>query len=155
MAIDMDEVIGMVAGHDWSTISHEGRLTACHMARRLVEAAFSDGIDLVSVAGSTLSPYEREEVANGLSADPLITRVLLRVSLQESVRRAQADPARTLTRNPAYVAGLAAGIDWSNVQTPDLDISTDGMSAEQVIRLVATALGTPSPKSERGLGGEV
>jgi hypothetical protein len=84
--------------------------------------------------------------------------VLLHVSLEESICRAQADPARVHTQHAAYVAKLAAAIDWTVVSRPDIDLNTDHLTAQEVIGLVAECLagghGLPVSSQGEGTGGQ-
>jgi shikimate kinase len=131
-SIDMDEMIAIVAGVDWSKIGYADREQACHVTCSLVQSLFEDGTQLVVIAGSTLSNYEWDEVTKHLTISPEITHVLLRVSVEESVRRAQADAARNDTKDPERVAELAA-VDWAQVRRPGVEIETDGMTAADVV----------------------
>ena len=143
-AIDMDEMIAMVAGHDWSRIQRADRLRACCAAGSLVQSLFEAGTAVVAVAGSTLSPYEWDEVTSHLETSQPSTYVLLRVSLDESVRRAQNDSGRVRTKDPTYVARLAAAIDWSAAGTPDLEIDTDDLTVSEVVQAIAEEVGIPA-----------
>ena len=150
-AIDMDEMIEAVAGNDWSTITEAARLRACRATASFVQTCFESGAELIAVAGSTLSPYEWDEVTRLLDPAPDTLYVLLRVSLAESIRRAQADSTRVHTRAPAHVEKLAAAIDWSAVRNHDIEIDTDGMTAEDVVGFILTNVASPLHK-RRGLG---
>ena len=154
-AIDMDEMIAIVAGEDWSLITASDRQKACRLTSRVVQGLFDEGVGTVAIAGSTLSPYEWNEVATHLAPAPTVTRVLLRVSVEESIRRAQIDPARTSTPEPGYVEKLAAAIDWARVPTPDIDLQTDAMTIDEVLASISSVLSPPLPQRERRLGGEV
>jgi adenylylsulfate kinase-like enzyme len=140
-AVDMDEMVATVAGNDWSRIQRADRLRACHATASLVQALFDAGTQAIAVAGSTLSPYEWDAVTRHLETAPPITYALLRVSIDESVRRAQADPGRVHTKDPTYVAKLAAGTDWSHVPTADIDIDTDDLTVPEVVALIAQKVG--------------
>ena len=153
LAIDMDEVIEMAAGPDWSVISQAQRRLACRITSGLVDAAFANGAGLVSVAGSTLSGYEWDELTTSLGSSPSVTPVLLRVSLDESVRRAQGDP-RVSTKDPTYVAKIAAARDWASVPKPDIEVHTDGMTGQDVQERIASRVALPL-RSRGGGGGEV
>ena len=142
-AIDMDELIEMMAGRDWSLIRHEDCQRARHAASALVQACFDTGMRVVIVAGSTLSKYEWDEVTRALSPMPQILKVLLRVSLEESVRRAQNDAGRVLTKNPEYVAKLAAAINWEATGQYDVEIETDDITVDQVVAIAARRLNLP------------
>ena len=154
LAIDMDEMIEMAAGPDWSMISQAQRRLACRITSGLVDAAFANGAGLVSVAGSTLSGYEWDELTTSLGSSPSVTRVLLRVSLDESVRRAQGDPDRVSTKDPTYVAKIAAARDWASVPKPDIEVHTDGMTGQDVQERIASLVAPPL-RSRGGGGGEV
>ena len=157
-AIDMDEMIATVAGDDWSLVQRGDRLRACRIAASLAQALFDAGMEVVAIAGSTLSPYEWDEVTGGLDTPARTTTILLRVSVDEAVRRAQADPARVHTQDAAYVAKLAAAIDWTAVSRPDIDLNTDHLTAQEVIGLVAECLagghGLPVSSQGEGTGGQ-
>jgi adenylylsulfate kinase-like enzyme len=140
MALDMDGMIAMTAGSDWSVITAEDRRLASRLTGTLVQAAFDAGVEVVVVAGSTLSSYEWDDVTAGLSLQPETTYVLLSVSLDESIRRARNDPGRVATRNATHVTRLAAAIDWTEVRKPDVEVETDGMSVDEVVRLLRERL---------------
>ena len=143
-AIDMDEVIEMVAGSDWSRVHGTDRRRACRATAPLVQSFFDSGLQVVAIAGSTLSTYEWDEITRRLDPAPDILYVLLRVSVEQSVERTSHDPSRFHTRDPDFVEELAAAIDWSKVRKPDLEVDTDGMTAEQVLAHVAPKVGVPA-----------
>ncbi len=67
----------------------------------------------------------------------------LRVSLAESIRRAQADPHRAATGDPAVVAAHYERIDWDALPAVDATIDTDGLSADDVVARIAARIGLP------------
>jgi adenylylsulfate kinase-like enzyme len=139
-SIDMDEMIALVAGEDWSAIHHADRERACRVTSSLVQTLFDDGTQFAVIAGSTLAQYEWDEVTNRLEPRPEIVHVLLLVSVQESIRRTQDDPSRVRTKDPSFVARLAGAIDWDAVGKPDIEIDTDGMTALEVTALISQTL---------------
>ena len=151
-AIDMDETIEMVAGSNWSTVQKSDRIRACRATASFVHSLFESGMELVAIAGSTLSPYEWDALAVQTDPPPKILYVLLRVSIEESVRRAQADPGRIHTRDPEYVTRLAAAIDWESIRQPDLVVQTDGMSLDEVTEAIASNLTPPLRRWGGGRG---
>jgi hypothetical protein len=130
-------MVAVVAGRDWPAVRQPDRLRASRVTSALVQACFDSGVELVTVAGSTLSAYEWDGVTAGLQPIPRVLYVLLRVSLQESIRRAQGDPERISTKDPAFVAQLAAAINWKTVRPPDVEIDTDALTADEVIDRLA------------------
>ena len=91
----MDDVVAMVAGDEWSRVHHRDRILATKVAATTIEKLFDVGMELVTVAGSTLANREWEELLEPLASRPKPFYVLLRVSNEEAVRRAQNDPTRT------------------------------------------------------------
>jgi shikimate kinase len=139
-AVDMDELIEMVAGDDWSLVGPGERELACDLAAALIEHLFKSGILLATVAGSTLSSYEWDSVMRHLDSEAEIICVLLRVSLAESLRRAQTDPLRVATKDAELVAQIYADIDWDNVAIADIEVVTDYLSLEQVVNRIERAV---------------
>lgn len=143
-AIDMDELTTMIAGHDWSLITPAQRRLACELAAAVTDRVFDGGYTFVAIAGSTLSAGEWNEMLRHLNAPPPTTRVLLRVSVGEAVRRAQADATRGATSDPRVVAALHAQIDWSHVPPADVEVDTDHLPADDVAAAVWSLLRGPS-----------
>jgi len=154
-AVDMDDMIAIVAGSDWSLISNGERRRACRATASFVQSLFESGTQLVAIAGSTLSPYEWDELTRRLDAEPETLYVLLQVSLEEAVRRAKGDPGRLHTKDPAHVAKLAAAIDWSAVRRHDLEVQTDSMTPEDIVAFIARKIMLPLSSQGEGAGGEV
>ena len=136
-SIDMDEVVAMVAGADWSLIRQEDRELASQVAAVIAERCFVAAVNLVLVAGSTLSSWEWDRLLECVSTKVTVTHVLLKVSLVESVRRAQADPGRELTKDATYVERIYDRIAWGSLRRPDIEIDTDNLSLDEVVSLVA------------------
>jgi len=136
-SIDIDELVEMVAGDDWSRVSHKDRVLATQVASAIVGKLFASGMELVTVAGSTLSNSEWDELFQPLNPRPKPFYVLLRVSAEEAVRRAQGDPERVHTKDPVVIAQLASRIDWSIIRSQHVDLMTDGLDADEVTRILA------------------
>src|SRR3972149_10379703 len=139
-SIDIDELVEMIAGADWSLVRPEDRDLSCEVAAAIAERLFDSGVSVVVVAGSTLSSREWDQLLRHLVAKPDTLFVLLRVSLGESVRRAQGDPTRVSTKDPNFVSRLYSRIDWADVPRPDIDLFTDSLSVEEVVEIVARAV---------------
>jgi tRNA uridine 5-carbamoylmethylation protein Kti12 len=136
-SIDMDMMIEMAAGDDWARIEPEQRHFAVHTTARLVETLLQSGLDMIFVAGSTLSPYEWDTLLAGLDSKPHHLFVLLRVSLDEAIRRAKDDPWRTTTRNPEVLRRLASRVDWTRIRDHHIDLVTDGLSLDDVATILS------------------
>jgi adenylylsulfate kinase-like enzyme len=135
-ALDLDEFVVMVAG-GWAGIARDDRLRAVDAAAAVVDRLMEQGCELVAVAGTTLSAYEAEALVGRMQASVEVVRVRLGVSLAEATRRAQGDRERVTTRDPARLAELFEKICWQSVPPADLEIETDGLSLDDVVRTVA------------------
>ncbi|MPZ12607.1 MAG: hypothetical protein GEU89_20705 [Kiloniellaceae bacterium] len=131
-AIDIDLVVEMIMGKDWARVSVAREITS-----GIAETLFADGVEFVFVAGTSLSYGERDQLLRGFAIQPPAIFVLLRVSLEESIQRAQADPERVSTKDPAVVAKHYERIHWDEVPQQDIDIDTDGLSLDEVVAAVA------------------
>jgi adenylylsulfate kinase-like enzyme len=136
-AIDLDDMVEMVAGRDWSLVTDGDRRRACRATSTLLDDLFSSGTAFIAIAGSTLSTYEWDEVIQPLHHRARVSYVLLRVSLEEARRRAQGDPERIHAKDPGFLARLAAQTDWTAIRKHDIDIETDGLTADEVSARIA------------------
>jgi adenylylsulfate kinase-like enzyme len=137
-SIDMDEILEMVAGRDWSLVTSEHRQLASDLAGMIAQRFLNGGMGLVAIAGSTLSNYEWQRVVDWVgSPTPVTTYVLLRVSTAEAVRRARRDSARVATKIPDVVARLHGAIDWASVREHDIEVDTDDMTPSEVLNVVS------------------
>ena len=139
-SIDMDELTEMIGGTDWRMITAEHRQQGCALAAALVDRITAQGTDLIAIAGSTLSPYEWRSVLDQATAAVAPTFIRLRVSIPEATRRASADPTRVLTRDPEVVKLLHTAIDWDATERADLEVDTERMTTDEVVKTVMTFL---------------
>jgi len=142
-SIDMDELTEMGGGSDWTQVTTEHREQACDLAAMLVDRLVTNGARLIAVSGSTLAPREWDAVIEQMSVPARPVLVRLRVSVAEAIRRAQADPTRVLTRDPEVVRRLDAAIDWDATASPDLQIDTNELTADEVADAVMAYVRNP------------
>lgn len=113
---------------------------------RLVGAWLGTPVQFVIVDGTAI-PEEVDQVVRHIPADVPILRVLLTAEYTRALRRAQADPARGVSRDPGF---LLAMYDRHHAALPDLayDLSLDSESGppSQLAGLVLAALGTPGSR---------
>jgi adenylylsulfate kinase-like enzyme len=139
--IDLDDV------HD--TLARKGPETAeatWVLARReaatLTNTFLAEGTAVVVAEGSFNTPGDRAAFAQYLDASVDPVYVTLRVSFEEALRRAQGDPTRGVSRDPAFLGRYFAGIGQA-LPTPvtDLVIETERTSpssaALSIARLVS------------------
>jgi len=127
--IDLDVV------HD--TLGSDGQETneaiwplARREAATLANTFLAEGRAVVVAEGSFNTPGDRASFAQYLDTgvDPLY--VTLRVSYEEALRRAQTDPTRGVSRDPAFLGRYfgAVGHGLETVPDTDLVIETERMS---------------------------
>jgi shikimate kinase len=136
-SIDMDEMVEMIAGSDWSLITEEDRRRACRATSGLVDQLLDSGVVFIAIAGSTLSQYEWDEVLQSLNRRPRVFLVLLHVSLEEASRRTKDDPDRIKTKDRSYLTQLDARTNWKAIRQHDVELETDGIKADEVSARIA------------------
>ena len=138
-------VIDLDVLHDMLT-SNGRDADAWAVARRaaaaLANTFAAEGVAVVIADGSFNAPDDRAAFDQGLEADDPPLYVTLRVSYEEALRRAQRDPTRGVSRDPAFLGPYFAAAPPASVTTPATDIvidteRTSAMSAAAAIaRLV-------------------
>lgn len=133
----------------WHMLEHQvprrGELRRWLLARRaaavLTDEFFSAGIDAVVVEGPFFTSEERDAYLRHVRTAATTRFVTLRVSFEESFRRAQADPARTVTRNRAWLQQrYAASEALLPVAGTDLIVDTDGKTPREIASRIAASL---------------
>jgi adenylylsulfate kinase-like enzyme len=140
--IDLDVVHGMLASDGHKT-DHSTWEFARRAAAILANTFLEQGVAVVVAEGSFNTPGDRSAFAQHLDAgvDPLY--VTLRVSYEEALRRAQTDPTRGVSRDPAFLRRYFAGTGRALGTAPETDlvIETERMSptsaAAAIARLVS------------------
>lgn len=113
------------------------------LARRaaagLATTFLGDGVTVVIAEGSFNTPGDRAAFARHLDARVDTRYVTLRVSFEEALRRAQADPTRGLSRDPNVLGRYFAGAErWlATVPTTDVVLDTERMTATSAAGAIA------------------
>jgi shikimate kinase len=139
-SIDMDELVFMVNGFDWRTVTAAHWALARHAAAALIDALFAGGLDFVAVAGPFFGASERNELIGNMHTAASVHVVALDVTLQQAISRAVADPGRTLSKDPVLLARLEKTINWVELPTDAIRLPTDGLTADEVGSRVFRAL---------------
>jgi len=97
------------------------------------------GVTVVVVEGSFNAPDDRAAFAQHLDPGARPLHVTLRVSFAEALRRAQGDPTRGRSRDPAFLAPYFTAFDHSPATVPptDLVIDTEQMPATSAAAAIA------------------
>jgi adenylylsulfate kinase-like enzyme len=103
---------------------------ARHAAATLANTFLEEGVAVVVVEGSYNEPRDRAAFARHLDTSVEPVFVTLRVSFDEALRRAQSDPSRARSRDPAFLRPYFAAFDQALATVPvtDIVIDTERMS---------------------------
>jgi adenylylsulfate kinase-like enzyme len=135
--IDLDGVHDTLARDgpetDDATWAHARRVAAS-----LANTFLGEDRAVVVAEGSFNTPGDRAEFVQYLDAGVDPVYVTLRVSFEEALRRAQVDPTRGVSRDPAFLGRYFAGFSQAP-PTPvtDLVIETERMSASAAAVAIA------------------
>ena len=112
--------------------------TARPAAGSLAQAFLSASVQVVVVDGEFITPAERSSFLERVAL-PLTARfVTLRVGYDEALKRARSDPARGVSRNPAFLADHYANVEAGLDAAPDSDlvIHTDEMDVTEATNAI-------------------
>jgi adenylylsulfate kinase-like enzyme len=94
-------------------------------AAALATAFLAEGVAVVVAEGSFNTPADRAAFARHLDAGVDSLYVTLRVSFEEAFRRAQGDPTRGKSRDPAFLGRYFADVEKALATVPATDIVID------------------------------
>jgi shikimate kinase len=141
-AVEMDNVINIVRGTDWTRpwTATDWRLAhslACAIIDRLCEQETA----LVALSGQFFDAHERQDLVDSLTSRPAIRFVTLEASLDETLRRCAADDGRVLTKDAAFVSRIYAGLNWKDLPADELFLSTEKLSTDEVVDAIVQDVG--------------
>lgn len=134
-SIDIDDIVWMSAGDDWSLVTAADWTFARSTVAALVNHFLGAGMRLVVLAAPMFYTEERADLVAQITAGPVLSVVTLKVSLDEAARRTKADshPARVATRDPVVLARHYSNIEWARLPVTDVVVETDGRTAKEVL----------------------
>lgn len=142
VVVGVDEVAAMAPAGlaDWD-FAHQ-----VHGA--VVAAWLGTPMDTVIADGSFFSRQETDWLMAGVSTEVRVVRVLLRASYPVALRRVTGDPARGLSKDPAFLRGVYERFERlrPGIDPCDLEFDADRVAAEVIADQVATVVtgaGTP------------
>lgn len=136
----MDDIIFMVNGFEWRTVTTAHWALARQAVAPLIDALFAAGLGMVAVAGPWFGESERRELIGKLRTTASVNVVALNVSLQQAISRAATDPTRGLSKDPSLLAKLEKTINWTELPADSIRVSTDSLGANEVATTVFRAL---------------
>jgi hypothetical protein len=136
--IDLDILEDMLTA-DGPKAEAERWARARRAAGRLASGFLSDGLGVVIADGSYNGVTDREDFEQHLGFDVRPVYVTLTVSFEEALRRAQGDPTRGLSRDPAFLGPYfsAAAAGAANRPPADVVIDTESASAATIAAQLA------------------
>ena len=130
--LDLDHLYEMFADDPKSnaTVWCAARTLAGSLARMLSD----DGVAFVIVEGCFWTPAERHDLCSRLNTGTQVSWVTLVVSFAEALRRAQGDPTRGLSKDPAFLGTHLAAFHQvlATLQATDRLVMTEGTSPTQI-----------------------
>jgi adenylylsulfate kinase-like enzyme len=118
---DLDLVYDMLVAQGSASDAATWTVARCEAATQ-ANALAEDGVAVVIADGSYNRTNDRAALARQLHADGGPTYVTLRVSFEEALRRAQADPTRGVSRDPLVLGPYFAAIGKVLAKVPATDI---------------------------------
>jgi hypothetical protein len=109
---------------------------------RLASGFLQDGVAVVIADGSFNLAHDRTTLGQDLDTTADTLFVTLNVTLNEAIRRAQGDPTRGVSRDPAFLAEYFAAASKTSAERPatDVVIDTESVSptaaAAEIARIV-------------------
>jgi adenylylsulfate kinase-like enzyme len=143
--IDLDVVHDMLASDGHKT-DHPTWELARRAAAILANTFLEQGVAVVVAEGSFNTPGDRSAFAQHLDAGVEPVYVTLRVSYEEALRRAQTDPTRGVSRDPAFLGRYFAGTGHGLGTAPETDlvIETERMSPTSAAAAIASLVSPDS-----------
>lgn len=118
---------------------------ARHVAAAQANAFLAEGVAIVVAEGSFNTPGDRSAFTDRLDPGVVPLVVTLRVSYEEALRRAQADPTRGRSRDPDFLGGyFAAHQALAAGPATDIVIDTEAMSATSAAAAIAGLIRPPA-----------
>jgi adenylylsulfate kinase-like enzyme len=150
--IDLDILHDMLVG-DGAASDDATWALARHAAATQVNTFLEDGVTVVVAEGSFNTPDARAAFTRHLDAidEPLF--VTLRVSYEEALRRAQRDPTRGRSRDPAFLGRYFSDVSQAleTVPATDLVIDTEEMPVSAAAAAIASSFRqSPSSRTRPG-----
>ena len=140
--IDLDVVHDMLVAGGPEIGGDASWALARHASAALAGTFLAAGIAVVIAEGSFNAVGDREAFAQNLDASLEPRYVTLRVTYEEALRRAQGDPARGRSRDPAFLGPYFAAVEQTLATVPatDLVIDTERTTAKSAAAAIVEHL---------------
>ena len=140
--IDLDIIEDMLTA-DGPKSDLESWTLARHAASRLANGFLKDGVAVVIADGSFNVVNDRAAFEQHLETKISPLYVTLKVTFEEALRRAQSDPTRGVSRDPAFLAGYfdAATKLAADLPATDVVIDTESVAPTAVAAEIARIVG--------------
>src|SRR3954449_569339 len=138
--IDLDVVHDMLVPAASRTRAEDLWPVARRAVAALAASFEADGVAAVIVDGSYPDQADHEALLSSLPAQTGSFLVSLRVSYGEALRRAQSDPTRGVSRDPAFLSSYYEARRATADTSADLVIDTEAVSEEAAASSIVAAL---------------
>jgi len=141
--IDLDILEDMLTA-DGPKSDPDSWTLARRASARLANGFLADGVAVVIADGSYNLASDRATLEQHLDTGVSPLYVTLKVTFEEALRRAQRDPTRGISRDPAFLAGYfaAAAKASRDLPTSDIVIDTESVAptaaAAEIARIART-----------------
>jgi adenylylsulfate kinase-like enzyme len=144
--IDLDQVHDGLPP-DGSTSETSTWTRARREAATAANALLAEGVAVVIADGSFNLPIDRETFVRDLRRSSRVLFVTLRVSFEEALRRAQADPTRGRSRDRQFLASHfeARRAELATVPSTDIQIDTERTTTAEAAARIARLLAKRAP----------
>ena len=140
--IDLDTIEDMLTA-DGPKSDPESWTRARRAVASLANGFLQDGVAVVIADGSFNLAHDRSALEQQLDTKIHPIFVTLTVTLNEAVRRAQGDPTRGVSRDPAFLAESFAAASKASAERPATDVVIDSeavsptAAATEIARIVS------------------
>jgi adenylylsulfate kinase-like enzyme len=144
--IDLDIVYEMLEHSTGRKDDDAKWLAARRAAAALTDSFLAHGAEVVIVDGEFFTSEDREAFLRCIRTDVEPRFVTLTVSVEEALRRAEADPTRTVSREHGFLHRHYPAVQAALEDTPstDLLLDTERLTAGEAARVVARWADRPS-----------
>jgi predicted kinase len=140
--IDLDLIFEMLAITEPASEDAAWAL-ARRAAAVLANTFLEGGVAVVVADGSYNKPADRADFAEHLDTRVVLRYVTLQVSYEEALHRAQGDPTRGMSRDPAFLGSYFAAIGHGleTVPVTDIVIDTEQVAETSAVMAIARLVG--------------
>ena len=140
-ALDADVFVEMVMGPLWQAWRPSHWQTGVLLAAATIDRLTERDIDLVVLAGPFFKAPDRTLLLSALHSSPTIHFLTLRTTLEETLRRCEADNTRVVTKDRSFVERIYAETEWGAAPESDIVLDSETLHLDEVVAEAVSRLG--------------